>query len=255
MPDIPDMRCPGQDTRYWRAEDICEVACPDCGRGVEFFPDDILRRCPGCGRALSNPKFNMGCLEWCRYAEKCLEGMMSARREALGPLRETVEEKVREVFGGDRRRILHAREVCRLAEEIGREEEADPSVLIPAALLHDVGLAGLPPDADTPEAREHGPRGAERAREILGALEFPEPLTRQVVALIHDHHDRTAMAETRNGAVLFDADLLVNLRPLSREDPAAAERRLAETALTGTIRNKGAEYLSRALREENEGSR
>ena len=33
------MRCPGQDMQYWKPGSIFEVACPRCGRPVEFFQD------------------------------------------------------------------------------------------------------------------------------------------------------------------------------------------------------------------------
>ncbi len=32
--------CPGQDTRFWRSDDIFEIACTRCGTSVEFFRDE-----------------------------------------------------------------------------------------------------------------------------------------------------------------------------------------------------------------------
>ena len=43
------MKCPGQDTQYWKAGAIFDVPCPECGRDVEFFKDDTTRKCGGCG--------------------------------------------------------------------------------------------------------------------------------------------------------------------------------------------------------------
>lgn len=34
------MKCPGQDSRYWRPGAIFEAECPECGHIVEFFKDD-----------------------------------------------------------------------------------------------------------------------------------------------------------------------------------------------------------------------
>jgi hypothetical protein len=65
------MKCPGQDMRNWKPEDIYDVKCPGCGMAVEFFKDDIKRRCPKCRRQIPNPKLDLGCLEWCDYAEYC----------------------------------------------------------------------------------------------------------------------------------------------------------------------------------------
>ena len=36
------MKCPGQDSRYWKPGAIFEALCPECGAGVEFFKDDNL---------------------------------------------------------------------------------------------------------------------------------------------------------------------------------------------------------------------
>lgn len=65
------MKCPGQDTRYWKPGDIFDVRCPGCGREVEFFRDDAKRRCR-CGLVLVNPKLNLACAEWCQKAEECI---------------------------------------------------------------------------------------------------------------------------------------------------------------------------------------
>ena len=64
-------RCPGQDRSNWTPDDIFEVACPACGESVEFFKDDKRRRCAGCGDVIDNPKFGLGCAEWCSAADKC----------------------------------------------------------------------------------------------------------------------------------------------------------------------------------------
>ena len=65
-------KCPGQDPRFLKAQDIAEAPCPQCGRMVEFWPDEPVRKCSGCGRRLTNPENSMKCLAWCRYAAQCL---------------------------------------------------------------------------------------------------------------------------------------------------------------------------------------
>jgi len=74
-------RCPGQHARNWRPEDVFEVACPECGKSIEFFKDDQARRCAHCGWECRNPKLNVGCLEWCQYADKCRPMFEQAKRE------------------------------------------------------------------------------------------------------------------------------------------------------------------------------
>lgn len=65
-------QCPGQDSRFLKPEQIAVANCGKCGQKVEFWPDEIARRCPECGKRVANPKADLGCLEWCEYAEQCL---------------------------------------------------------------------------------------------------------------------------------------------------------------------------------------
>ena len=64
------MKCPGQDMRYWRPGDIFDARCPACGSTIEFFKDEVRRKCR-CGRVVANPKLDLGCAQWCSYAEQC----------------------------------------------------------------------------------------------------------------------------------------------------------------------------------------
>ena len=66
------VRCPGQDQRFWKPEDIFEVKCPNCGEKVEFFKDEPKLKCRSCGHLVVNPKIDLGCAEWCQYAERCV---------------------------------------------------------------------------------------------------------------------------------------------------------------------------------------
>ncbi|HJO93491.1 MAG TPA: hypothetical protein QF753_08840 [Victivallales bacterium] len=66
------MKCPGQNSIYWKFDSIYEVNCPECNKAIEFFKDDIKRRCPECGFLVLNPKINFGCASHCKFAEQCL---------------------------------------------------------------------------------------------------------------------------------------------------------------------------------------
>jgi hypothetical protein len=66
------LRCPGQDQRFWKPGDIFEVNCPGCGQTTEFFKDEPKLKCRKCGQMVLNPKINLGCAEWCKYAEQCI---------------------------------------------------------------------------------------------------------------------------------------------------------------------------------------
>lgn len=84
------MRCPGQDTRFWKPGDVFEKPCPHCGHVLEFWRDDISVRCRQCGNRVFNPRFDPGCAAWCAYAEQCVaeiaRGLPSHReREGTPP--------------------------------------------------------------------------------------------------------------------------------------------------------------------------
>ncbi len=72
------VRCPGQDQRLWKASDIFNVNCPGCDGKMEFFKDEPKLKCRNCGRIVLNPKINLGCAEWCKYADQCLGIMKRA---------------------------------------------------------------------------------------------------------------------------------------------------------------------------------
>ena len=70
---LSKISCPGQDTRYWKPGDIFERPCTSCGRPVEFFKDDLRRKCPACGEYTINPNNDLSCAQWCLHAKECLE--------------------------------------------------------------------------------------------------------------------------------------------------------------------------------------
>lgn len=64
-------RCPGQDMRYWKPEDIFIVTCHFCGGEIEFWKDEPVRACPSCSEEVRNPKIDTGCAKWCRHGDEC----------------------------------------------------------------------------------------------------------------------------------------------------------------------------------------
>jgi hypothetical protein len=163
------MKCPGQDTQYWKAGAIFEVPCPQCGGRVEFFKDDTTRKCGSCGHRFLNPKMDFGCAAYCQFAEQCIGDLppeLLAQKEDL--LKDRVAIEVKRHFKTDFRKIGHAGRVARYAERIGRESGGNLAVIIPSAYLLHVGVG---------DARgvENGGAGA-AAREILLRLGAPEPM-------------------------------------------------------------------------------
>ncbi len=65
-------RCPGQDQRGWKPEDIVLVRCPRCGEETELWKDEPVLACRGCGQDVRNPQLDLGCAAWCASADQCL---------------------------------------------------------------------------------------------------------------------------------------------------------------------------------------
>ncbi|RKX55759.1 MAG: hypothetical protein DRP29_10225 [Thermodesulfobacteriota bacterium] len=86
------MKCPGQDTRYWKEDAIFEIECPYCGYSIEFFKDDTVRKCPSCKKSIPNPRIDFSCAAYCKYAEICLDELSS---ELIFKNTELLKEKVK----------------------------------------------------------------------------------------------------------------------------------------------------------------
>jgi len=69
--NIGTPRCPGQDQRYWKPEDIFDESCPFCKTMIEFWKDEPKRLCPICHKEVRNPRIDLGCAEWCKNGDKC----------------------------------------------------------------------------------------------------------------------------------------------------------------------------------------
>ncbi|MFO8191989.1 MAG: hypothetical protein R6U08_04360 [Bacillota bacterium] len=117
-------KCPGQDTRYWTADDVHEQKCPNCGEMIEFFKTDIRLRCPKCKTRVTNSQFNMGCAQWCPYAEQCLGS--AARGLKQQSFRNSLEEELAFILHQMPGKNDRVKETFDRAEELCRVEQADP---------------------------------------------------------------------------------------------------------------------------------
>jgi hypothetical protein len=221
------MKCPGQDSRYWKPGAIFEVQCPKCKSPVEFFKDDTTRKCGRCGHRFVNPHMDFGCAAYCDYAEQCLGTLpeeLLAQKEDL--LKDRVAVEVKRYLKSDFKRIAHASRVARYAEQIGKGEGGNLAVILCAAYLHDIGI----PEAErkynsaAPEYQEK--EGPPIARAILEKLNAKAAIIDEVCDIIaHHHHPKPD--ESLNFRVVYDADQIANLEEAFKE-PAAGKDRLKE---------------------------
>ena len=213
------MKCPGQDSRYWKPGAIFEVKCPKCDHEVEFFKDETTRRCRKCGHLLLNPAMDFGCASYCQYAAQCIGDLppeLIAQKEDL--LKDRVAVEMKRYFQNDFKRIGHATSVARHAERIAREEGGNLAVVLCAAYLHDIGIKEAERKHGSSAAPFQEEEGPAVARAILTRLGGREELIEEVCDIIsHHHHPRGG--DSANFNCLYDADRLVNLEEARKENP------------------------------------
>jgi endogenous inhibitor of DNA gyrase (YacG/DUF329 family) len=179
------VRCPGQDQRFWKPKDIFEVSCPDCGRAVEFFRDEPVLKCPGCGRTVVNSRLDLGCAEWCKYAEQCL-GVSTIR--SIKTVRDKLIARMRDIFGQDEKRINHALRVLDYAEQIGAAEGGDPLVIRAAAILHDIGIHEAERKYNSTAGQYQEIEGPPIAEPILKENDVDPAQIEHICRIVANHH-------------------------------------------------------------------
>jgi hypothetical protein len=160
---MEQMKCPGQDTRHWKPSDIFMAECPKCGAEIEFFKDDTRRRCAWCGHLFYNPKIELGCAEWCQYAEKCVPDLVRAKKAAQN-FKELLSELVKSHLQQDQAAWDRTAKGLNYAQDLLKAEGGDPKVVLAAVLLHKVEPA--------------------QAREFLAELETEPEIIEAILELL-----------------------------------------------------------------------
>lgn len=138
------MKCPGQDSKYWKDDAIFEVDCPKCGTPVEFYKDDTSRKCSSCKHRFVNPKMDFGCASYCQFAEQCLGTLPE---DFTGPKDDLIKDKVavevKRFFHTDFKAIRQAATAARYAEEIGKVTGGNLALVLCTTYLHGIGDAEM----------------------------------------------------------------------------------------------------------------
>jgi hypothetical protein len=225
--------------RFWKPGDIFETQCPKCGKKIEFFKDEVKRRC-GCGHEVVNPKMDLGCAAWCQYAEQCVGDVpeeMKARQRAEEKdlLRERISLEMKKFWGTHYQWVNHALKVARYAEKILRMEGGSPLVVLGAAYLH--GLDGHEAEIGGRNRPEDAKReGLAIVREILERLAVEKEAISEIVDVIHRLHSPRD-EESLNFQILYEADWLARMEEReNREDQGELEERILNNFKTTTGR-------------------
>jgi HD superfamily phosphodiesterase len=202
--------CPGsKEIKHPRPENII---CPVCSEEVEIWTDEIEAICPNCKKAVMRAQ-GQSCLEWCSYAKECIgEKKYSAymKNKAM-TVKDILLKELEEFFGNDTKRIDHAKKVMGFSEELLTKEKADWHIVIPASILHDVGIKIAESKYGSTAGHYQEQEGPGIARGILLKAGFKKEDIDEICQIIAHHHS-PGKINTQNFKVLYDADRLVNLK-------------------------------------------
>jgi HD superfamily phosphodiesterase len=112
-------------------------------------------------------------------------------------------------FGNDFRRITHALEVQKYAENIMENTPCDYDTVIASALLHDVGIKPSEEKFGYNNGKTQEEYGPPVAEALLKSIDFPKEKTIRVCEIIGNHHSpsRYDYVELK---ILKEADRIVN---------------------------------------------
>ena len=153
----------------------------------------------------------MSCLDWCKQGKECVGDAAYANYMANKSMviKRQLLDAIAVYFEGDENRIDHAKRVLRYAEELLIEEDADWHIVIPASILHDVGIKVAEEKYGSSAGSLQEKEGPAIARKMVLSLGFKLDDVDEICEII-GHHHTPGVIDTTNFKVLFDADTLVN---------------------------------------------
>lgn len=205
--------CPGAKLIRQPAPEIFK--CPGCGEEVEIWTDELRGVCSKCGTVVIKHQ-EQSCLEWCKMAKECVgeETYNNFMKNRSLTLKEALIEELEKFFGEDRKRIEHAKEVLGFAEEILKMEKGDFHIVIPAAILHDVGIKIAEEKYNSSDGKLQEKEGPPVAEKILLKQGVSKQIIDEVCEIIAHHHT-PGVVKTLNFDILYDADMIVNLKEIA----------------------------------------
>ena len=90
------------------------------------------------------------------------------------------------------------------------EEEGDEKVLIPAAILHDIGIKECEKKYNSVSGHLQEKEGPSIAKKILNKINYPNKYISEILEIIGNHHSPNKL-KTDNFQLLYESDWLVNL--------------------------------------------
>ena len=125
-------------------------------------------------------------------------------------LKNKIIRKMMEVFEYNNIHINHTYRVLDYAQDISVIEKGNPDIVVPSAILHDIGIPACEKKYKSTEGQLQEIDGPPLAKNILESLNLKEETIKEVCGIVGSHHSPGEI-ETINFKIMWDADWLVNL--------------------------------------------
>jgi HD superfamily phosphodiesterase len=227
--------CPGAKMIRQPKPEIFD--CPQCGAEVEIWTDELKGVCSQCKTTVLRYQ-DQSCLEWCKLAETCVgrEAYNNFMQNRAQMIKDTLLHDVELLFKDDTKRINHAKKVMAYVQEILAKEEGDWHILMPASILHDVGIKVAEEKYGSAAGHLQEKEGPGVARKLMLKLGLRLEHVEEVCEIIAHHHS-PGIIKTNNFKILYDADLLVNIEEeMNTKDRDKLKKIIESSFLTPTGR-------------------
>ena len=158
-------------------------------------------------------------------------------------MREDLIKEMKNVFGSDEKRINHGLSVLKYAEQLQRIEGGNLTVIIAAAILHDIGIHEAERKYNSAAGNYQEIEGPSIAEKILGKSDIPSSDIKHICRIIANHHSAKDI-DTIEFRVIWDADWLVNIpEELSCIGPEKLRKIIDKTFKTSSGRKMAMELF------------
>ncbi len=108
---------------------------PALRQAVEFWKDDPKLKCPSCKKQIINPKLDLSCAQWCKYAKQCLGTLAGSDGNVLCGV---LLEEMKKICKDEPLLIDDTVKQLKLAEQIQSGKGGDPLVVKAAVILNGI---------------------------------------------------------------------------------------------------------------------
>ena len=158
-------------------------------------------------------------------------------------LKNKIIRKMMEVFEYNNTHINHTYRVLDYAQDISDIEKGDPDIVVPSAILHDIGIPACEKKYKSIEGQLQEIEGPPIVKTILESLNLKEETIKEVCEIVGCHHSPGEI-ETINFKVMWDADWLVNLPDVyDIKDKKKLAEIINKTFMTETGLKKAKEFF------------